>query len=261
MRRSWLILTAATTWAVVPVLAAGTGTATALSCAPHPDGSPRAIASGTEDLSTRDRFFDRYDFAVLGTVTGIATVGEGHPDYGVTRVTVDVTAVLGRDTAPAAVELSSPDPGWLAGYPFQVGTGYVIPVQVAGPRGEPNYSFVCDPITATADIGGLADELGVLARAAGIPFSTSTGRTVASGHHDDRDSVGGAAVAAASWRDTRGPAILAAVALALVVATVRRAGQPLLIGGGGRPTPIWPPGSGVPGPPARILADSGPDRR
>jgi hypothetical protein len=161
-------------------LAATAPAAAALSCAPHPDGSPHAIASGTERLSTEARFFETHDYAVLGTVTGIETVLEG-PDHGSTTVTVDVTAVLGRTDAPDTVVLSTPDPGWLAGWPYVRGRAYFVPVQDVGPGGEPNFSFLCDPVSEVADPDALADELAPLAEDAGIEFA---------GHGVDGDAAG-----------------------------------------------------------------------
>src|SRR5690606_21087660 len=117
------------------------------SCAVHPDASPEAIASGSGRLSTERAFFDTYDFAIVGTVTGIDTVGEGLPDYGATTVRLDVAAVLGGGPSTPQFDVSSPDPGWMGGYPYEVGLTYFIPVQAVGPGGEPNHSFLCDPIS------------------------------------------------------------------------------------------------------------------
>ena len=143
--------------------------ASALSCAEHPDGSPQAIAAGTERLSGGDRFFDQYDYAVIGTVTEVQTVG-AEPNYGATTVKVDVEGVLGESSAPEQIDISSPDPGWLNGYPYERGTTYFIPVQAEGPEGQPNYSFLCDPISEV-DVG-VATELRQLAEGAGVAFST-----------------------------------------------------------------------------------------
>ncbi|HEX6237583.1 MAG TPA: hypothetical protein VFZ68_10345 [Acidimicrobiales bacterium] len=86
---------------------------------------------------------------------------------------VDVTAVLGRDVAPAMIELSMPDPGWLAGYPFEEGTDYFVPVRTEGPGGQPDFSFACDPIAEATAAAPLAAELGTVAAEAGIAFSTT----------------------------------------------------------------------------------------
>jgi hypothetical protein len=102
---------------VLAMGAAGVVPAGALSCAAHPDGSPVAIASGTERLSTEGAFFDSYDYAVIGTVTEIRTVGAGEPDYGATTLSVDVVAMLGEGTAHERIEVSSPDPGLDGGVP------------------------------------------------------------------------------------------------------------------------------------------------
>jgi hypothetical protein len=200
---------------VLAIGAAGVVPAGALSCAAHPDGSPEAIASGTERLSTGTDFFDSYDYAVIGTVTDIRTVWAGEADYGATTLSVDVVAVLGEGIARESVEISSPDPGWMAGYAYEVGTGYFIPVQRNGPEGQPNYSFVCDPITEV-DVS-IATELRHIASDAGIPFSTSSAgpaQTPADGPVDDEESAADAG-SSSSWGI---PA--AAVALAVVVAVI-----------------------------------------
>lgn len=163
--------------------------AAALTCAEHPDGSPRAIAAGTESLATADRFFDRYDFAVLGTVTHIDTVGEGGPDHGATAVTLEAAAVLGLRTAPARLSLSSPDPGWLAGHPYEAGNGYFIPVRARGPDGEANYTFLCDPITEVDDVSALAGELAPLAADAGIALSIPGGEPADPRTGDQHDLI------------------------------------------------------------------------
>lgn len=211
-----------------PLLAlgvAGVAPADALTCPAHPDGSPQAIASGTERLSTQEDFFDKYDYAIIGTVTEIHTVAVGETDYGATTVSVDVVAVLGEGTAQQRIEISSPDSGWMAGYPYEAGTAYLIPIRRTGPEGQANYSFVCDPI-AEVDVG-IASNLRQLAADAGIPFSTPDMAPVpaSAGDRDDDDDEGaavgapsdeGATVGAPS--DSAMPA--AAVALALGVALI-----------------------------------------
>jgi len=155
---------------LVAAIASSFSPVAALSCAPHPDSSPAAIASGTAILSSEDEFFDSYDFAVVGTVSEVRTVGEGEPDYGATTIHLKVVAVLGRESAPQAMTITSPDPGWMAGYPYESGRTYFIPVQVEGPGGQPNYSFLCDPITEVD--AGIALDLAQPASEAGIPLST-----------------------------------------------------------------------------------------
>lgn len=200
---------------VLAMGAVGVAPAGALSCAAHPDGSPAAIASGTERLSTEADFFDSYDYAVIGTVTEIRTVGTGEPDYGATTLSIDVVAVLGKGTATERIKISSPDPGWMAGYPYEVGAGYFIPVQRTGPEGQPNYSFACDPITEV-DVS-IAAELGQLASDADIPFSTpdaGPGQAPADEPVDDEGATAGAGSSSSSGI----PA--AAFALAVVVAVI-----------------------------------------
>lgn len=194
----------------------------ALSCAAHPDGSPAAIASGTERLSSEDKFFDHFDFAVVGTVTEIRTVGEGEANYGATTIHLDVVAVLGDEPAPQAIRIASPDPGWMSGYPYEAGVTYFIPVQAEGPQGEANYSFLCDPITEVD--AGVAIDLAQLASNAGIPFSTPDDALAPVPDSDDP-------VAAAAVKDSSppvnstdgtrvGPIALTLAVLAGVVATM-----------------------------------------
>jgi hypothetical protein len=162
-------------WSVMTVcLAVAFGTsgstpAGATSCVVHPDGSPAAIAAGTERLATEMGFFDLYDFALLGTVSEIHTI----PTDGATTITVDVVAVLGAGDALQQVKIWARDPGWMWGYPFEVGTSYFIPVQRTGPEGQANISFVCDPISVV-DLG-IEAELRQLAAVAGITFTTVQG--------------------------------------------------------------------------------------
>jgi hypothetical protein len=169
MRLRKLVL-AAMTISLVTAIASSPSPAAALSCAPHPDSSPAAIASGTDGLASKGGFFDRYDFAVVGTVDEIRTAGEGEPDYGATTIDLNVVAVLGTEPAPQTMTITSPDPGWMAGYPYESGRTYFIPVQAEGPDGQPNYSFLCDPISEIN--AGIALDLAQPATDAGIPFST-----------------------------------------------------------------------------------------
>lgn len=169
MRRPVLALAGAAL-SILAVVVSGTSSVGATTCAVHPAASPAAIASGTERLSNERKFFDHYDFAVIGTVSEIDTVRPGEPDDGAITVTVEVAAVLGDDAAPPTIDVSSPDAGGMWGYPYKMGVAYFIPIQTEGPDGRPNHSFLCDPI---ARIGTeTADELRPLASNAGIPFST-----------------------------------------------------------------------------------------
>jgi hypothetical protein len=189
----------------------GGGAAGALECAPHPDGSPQAIASGTEVLVPAGAFFDRYAFAVIGTVTAIETVdGDGEPDYGATTITVDVAAVLGEADVPARLTLHADDPGWLNGYPYAVGTAYFVPVDEEGPDGDSNYTSVCDPITPVEDVQSLVAELTSVATP-GLVRSPGAGATTSESSSNASDAAtvalwtcGGLAVAAAAgvvlWR-------------------------------------------------------------
>ena len=159
--------------AAVPVgITAAAGPALALSCAAHPDGSPQAIASGTEQLAGGGRFFDQYDFAVVGTVTAIRTdERQGSPTYGATEIDIAVDRVLGVDEAPPAMTLRAGDPGWMVGWPFELGAAYFVPVAAVGPEGQVNWTFGCDPVTVLPDPETTVAELTSLASAAGFSLA------------------------------------------------------------------------------------------
>jgi hypothetical protein len=148
----------------------GPAPAAALSCAAHPDGLREAIASGTEVLAGGEPFFESYDFALIGTVARITTDEQQEsPRFGATTIVFDVAATLVPAPEAAQLVVSASDPGWMSGYAFAVGRSYFVPVLGTGPQGEPNDSFVCDPITEVAEPAA-ADALAPLAAAAGIAF-------------------------------------------------------------------------------------------
>ncbi len=121
--------------------------AAALSCAEHPNGRPEAILRGTEKLAGEQSFTEAYDGAIVGKVIGIETNEvEGSETYGRTVTGFAVDAAFWNLTG-AAVLVTSDDPGWLAGYPFEIGNRYFVPLVLLGPLGQPMYSMVCDPIT------------------------------------------------------------------------------------------------------------------
>jgi hypothetical protein len=140
---SCLVLAAA----VGLVLGGPAPSALGLSCASHTDGSPESILAGTEQLVHNERFFDKYDFAVVGKVTTVTTDSTpGSATYGDTSVSVEVMSAFGVDTIDQTLSVFEQDPGWMAGYPFEPGRVYFIPLLTQGPDGEANFSFVCDPI-------------------------------------------------------------------------------------------------------------------
>ena len=154
---------AALTVTFAAFLAHGSGPAHALSCVAHPDGSPQAIAAGTEQLAGGGAFFDSYDFALIGTVTAVRTdEREGSPTYGATEIDVAVDGVLGVASAPASITLSAGDPGWMVGYPFELGAAYFVPVDAISPEGHSNWTFACDPISEVADPDATVAELAAL---------------------------------------------------------------------------------------------------
>lgn len=150
-RRVLLVVAAAAT-AMMAVPTA----ASALSCADHPDATPRAIAEGIEELSVDGTFREHYDGAIFGTVVSTTTQNDGEqPDYGRTEVVVDVTGAFGPQVGSRAVVVED-DPGWLNGHAFEVGTHYFIPY-VVNEKGT--YSHLCDPIAEVdpADVPELVE--------------------------------------------------------------------------------------------------------
>lgn len=140
----------------------------ALSCARPPNAFPAQVAAGTARTAAGAPFFDDFDFAVVGTVLATETVAGSEPGDWPTTVTVEVAAGLGLEAAPLTMTVSSPDPGF-AGYPYEVGVTYFIPIRAEGPGGEPNYSFLCDPIVEIEPFE--IDGLRALATEAGVPFA------------------------------------------------------------------------------------------
>lgn len=157
--------------AAVSVLIAATPSH-GLSCAVA-EVTPEGIAADTDRMLDGSRFLDHYDFAVIGTVTGVRTdERQGSPTYGATEIDVTVAGVLGTSTAPETTTLRAGDPGWMVGYPFQPGTSYFIPVVALSPEGVTNWTFACDPVSEVVDAEASAAELGALADGSGIAFAT-----------------------------------------------------------------------------------------
>jgi hypothetical protein len=176
IRRALGAASAVAALATVLVIAVA-GPARALECVQHPDGSAESIASGTEELAGEGQlgtFWERYDFAVVGTVTGIRTdERDGSATYGATEIDVRVDSVLGSDAAPATTTLRAFDPGWMSGYPFELGVSYFIPVVARSQDGIANFTHACDPVTVLDDPVASTAALGDLAHAAGIAFATA----------------------------------------------------------------------------------------
>lgn len=169
----------------VGVLATSTGAA-ARDCVSHPDGSPEAIAAGTERLAGgAGGFFDRWDAAVIGRVVAIRTDERaGSPSYGDTQIDLVVAGVLGTTAAPRTITLQADDPGWLAGHPFEVGSSYFVPV-AEGPAGESNWTDGCDPITKLGDAAATVAQLQPIAEVAGIALTEPGARRDGDGDDDD----------------------------------------------------------------------------
>jgi hypothetical protein len=149
--------------AIVTLLVLGLAApATATSCVAAPGATPVNMLTGRPVQGAP--LFERFDLAVVGTVTAIQT---NEAAGGATRTTVDVHAGFNVDAVPQTLAVSSSDPGWMNGYAFEHERTYFIPLQHPGPQGEPHYSMVCDPITpldgpdAAAELTRVAADNGV----------------------------------------------------------------------------------------------------
>lgn len=137
--------------------------AAATSCAAT-TGTPEQVLGGTSGQPGSRPLLERYDSAVVGTVTSIRSDEDGP-----TTLRVRLVGVVGRTTAPAELDVSSPDPGWINGYGFREGTSYFLPLRDRGEDGRPNASFLCDPISETTEPAALFRRLEVVARDLGAP--------------------------------------------------------------------------------------------
>lgn len=145
-------------FAILIVVAGSARPVVALSCAlPDAGMSPRSIVADTEIMRNGRPFFESYDFAVTGTVTSVTTDEvAGSTTYGSTAVVFDVLNAYGLETVGYALVVSVSDPRWMSGYPFEIGQTYFVPLKAVGPQGQPNYSFLCDPITPMTLVEAMA---------------------------------------------------------------------------------------------------------
>ena len=70
----------------------------------------------------------------------------GSATYGATEVVFDVVNAYKLDSIGEQFVVRQADPGWMNGYFFEVGLTYFVPLMARGPQGQPNWSFLCDPI-------------------------------------------------------------------------------------------------------------------
>lgn len=148
--------------------------ASAVSCAPHADASPTAIAAGTERLSGDAGFFENWHHLLLGRVVGVTTDGEESPTAGRTTWTVEVAAALGQGEVASRIDVVAQDAGGNAGYAFTVGDAFAIPVGGVERLGYWS-SFGCDPITSLDDLDGTVEEVLAVAAERGTPVATVVG--------------------------------------------------------------------------------------
>lgn len=145
----------------------------ATSCVALEGVTPEKLLAGQQVHG--GQLFEQYDYAVVGTVTAIRSDASG-----ATRTTLDVHGGYNVQRLAPTVDVSSDDAGAMNGYPFQHGTTYFIPVQNPGPQGQPNYSFVCDPVfelpgrDAVADLEAVATDNDVAVATISAPSAAET---------------------------------------------------------------------------------------
>jgi hypothetical protein len=162
---------------VIPGLllfALGSAPALATTCIPHTMGPEDIVAADLVVQGTT------YDFALVGQVLSVETDEQSDSDrYGETVVRMSVFGVYGLASAPTEMGLTTPDPGWINGYDFVVGSSYFVPVMRIGLDGEANRVNACDPVTEVEDPQATALDLAVVADRNGVdyalPFQTGNG--------------------------------------------------------------------------------------
>ena len=138
------------------------------------------VAVWTDTSGSGTFLWDRYDFAITGTVVSVERITPDSPGYLKTRVLFDVIHGYEVDSVPTELVVHEPDHGAMAGYYFVVGTTYFVPLAETGPQGEANYSFVCDPILeltvdeATALPTFTAAGVNVVSPSAGSPLTLTS---------------------------------------------------------------------------------------
>ena len=189
----------------------------ATSCAAVEGPTPEQVAAGDDDLGGR-RFFPAYDYGLVGTVEAVS-----HEPQGPATTRFRVVGVLGRDSVPPTVDVASPDPGWMNGYGFVVGTSYFVPLAATGPDGRRHFSFVCDPISVLADPVASFDRAAAIAEQRGMPYARPSQPPAATPTVTVRETGGGVSATTAVVGGTAG---LAGVAGACVLLARRRRAQP-----------------------------------
>lgn len=195
------------------------GGASATSCIAAP--SPEETITGSDERSMGGGFFDRYDGAVLARVSAVRTVTH---EPGGTRITLDVFGLIGASNVGSTMVLTADDDGAMNGYRFTRGASYFIPIQAEGPQGQPNYSFICDPIGSIDGVDE-ADALLNAARDEGLTIALPG--TAAEAEPDAQPAGGDPASSASgtlwSWVPWAAGGALSALALAgLLVLRGRR---------------------------------------
>jgi hypothetical protein len=154
---------------LVATVVGGASRADALSCAPIEGYSWMTIADGTASFrqsgGSESAFFDVYDSVVVGKVVSLeaATI----PDLSTgevegVAVTLEVVGALRMSEVAESYVLYQGDSGQMVGYPFAVGSTYMVPLRSEAP-GQVNVCEAIVPLTpdAAAEALDLAAEAGI----------------------------------------------------------------------------------------------------
>lgn len=139
--------------------------AAALTCAPPDLTSDELVAADLVSPS------NAYDLAVVGQVVGITTDLSEGDEHGRTYVQLSVTGVFGSTSAGQGIVVTTPDPGWNSGFPFEEGVSYFVPILVSGPQGEVNFVGACDLVEELTDPAATAQRLATVAAGNGVDYT------------------------------------------------------------------------------------------
>lgn len=182
------------------------------------DGSAMLVDAGANDV----RYFDVYDMVVIGEVVDVAPAtidNEIGASVGGFAVTIETAGALRMETVSPAYVVYQYDMGEMSGYPFVVGTTYMVPLQGE----DPDRVGLCDAVLAVTPRN--AEEALALAAESGVdvafPATSAPDTSVPPDSSEADEDSGTAGAASTAWR---APARWLGVALvvALVSALARR---------------------------------------
>lgn len=139
--------------------------AVAVTCAP-PDMNPvQLVAANLE--SPRNS----YDLAVVGRVLAITTDMSEGESHGRTYVEMSLVGVYGMSGVDGrGFVVTTPDPGWMSGYPFEEGADYFVPLVLSDSGGEAHVG-ACDLVHRVTDVDATAQELASVADESGLAYT------------------------------------------------------------------------------------------